>query len=604
MFKGGLRTAAALGATLLLAALLTPTPALAAVTCHGHVATKVGTPGKDQIRGTSGTDVIAGLGGGDLIGGFGSGDIICGGPGSDYLLGGGGDDTLYGDGGNDVVAGGPGNDTLNGGAGPRDAAGYADSRSPITASVADRRGTGEGTDSFSGIEDIVGSQHADDLSGSGRTNFLIGGRGTDRLSAGGGSDLVMGQKGADHLDGGPGQDTASYYFDQGAKANLTTGTGSGGDRLKGLEVLEGSRIYEDDLTGNKKHNVFLGHGGADVIHGRGGGDLIDERDDDGSTDNHLFGDGGKDVIAGAPASFMRGNDGNDVLYANGSTAEGGAGSDRLIGSKFAETLAGGPGSDGLVGRGDPDQLSGGAGKDFLLGGRGPDTLYVDDGNDLYLPGGGDDEIGADDGFKGDPGKDALSYADSKGPVAAHLDSGTVHEPAGHDTIESTVAIYIGSPGKDDVTGSALPERILGMGGNDTLTGGAGDDRLEGGGGNDTISGSENNDTGLGGGGDDSLAGDDGDDILTGGHGTDSANGGLGIDICHAEQQDPSCENLPVMAGRKIFRGFPLQKGAMDMPAALDALQLSWAEVVEMDAGSGNERWYGARDQHLTWSRQL
>jgi Ca2+-binding RTX toxin-like protein len=83
--------------------------------CTGKTATKVGTAGRNRLRGTPRRDVIAGLGGNDVIRGLGGKDILCGGRGRDRLLGGGGRDTLLGQAGRDTLLGGPGRDKLRGG---------------------------------------------------------------------------------------------------------------------------------------------------------------------------------------------------------------------------------------------------------------------------------------------------------------------------------------------------------------------------------------------------------------------------------------------------------------------------------------------------------
>jgi hypothetical protein len=86
--------------------------------CLGHVATIVGTPGVDTIRGTSGSDVIVGGGGGadgrrgDTIYGLGGDDLICDNatqPVLSDLRGGSGNDTVRASG---IMRGGPGRDTL------------------------------------------------------------------------------------------------------------------------------------------------------------------------------------------------------------------------------------------------------------------------------------------------------------------------------------------------------------------------------------------------------------------------------------------------------------------------------------------------------------
>src|SRR2546423_7821769 len=58
-----------------------PVTGVSGVTCQGHPATLVGTPGDDIIDAGPGNDVIAGLGGNDLIIGSHGNDVICGGPG-------------------------------------------------------------------------------------------------------------------------------------------------------------------------------------------------------------------------------------------------------------------------------------------------------------------------------------------------------------------------------------------------------------------------------------------------------------------------------------------------------------------------------------------
>jgi hypothetical protein len=85
--------------------------------CAGKKATKVGTNGKDKLRGTKKKDVIAGLGGNDVIRGLAGNDILCGGKGRDRLIGGKGRDKLFGQAGRDFLRGGPGRDVLKGGPG-------------------------------------------------------------------------------------------------------------------------------------------------------------------------------------------------------------------------------------------------------------------------------------------------------------------------------------------------------------------------------------------------------------------------------------------------------------------------------------------------------
>ena len=137
------------------------------------------TTGDDIVTGTAGKDVLCGLGGNDTIKGLGGNDILLGGSGNDKLSGG-----LD----NDIVNGGSGADTAN----------YSASATGVIASLTTEFATGEGTDTFSGVERLSGSGLADTLTGSGGANVLSGLGGNDTLRA---KDGVGGN---DTVDGGAG----------------------------------------------------------------------------------------------------------------------------------------------------------------------------------------------------------------------------------------------------------------------------------------------------------------------------------------------------------------------------------------------------------------
>ena len=84
------------------------------IRCAGRIATVVGTPGRDHLRGSVGSDVIATEGGGDHVAGGKGNDRICTGAGRDAISGGPGRDTLVGGRGADRIRGGPGRDTCPG----------------------------------------------------------------------------------------------------------------------------------------------------------------------------------------------------------------------------------------------------------------------------------------------------------------------------------------------------------------------------------------------------------------------------------------------------------------------------------------------------------
>ena len=89
--------------------------------------------------------------------------------------------------------------------------------------------------------------------------MLTGTSGANILRGYGGDDLLRGGDGADKLFGDAGTDTATYYGGAwGVTVNLTSGTGSDGDKLDGIENLTGSNIGGDSLTGTSVANVLKG----------------------------------------------------------------------------------------------------------------------------------------------------------------------------------------------------------------------------------------------------------------------------------------------------------------------------------------------------------
>ena len=155
-----------------------------------------------------------------------------------------------------TLAGGGGDDALNGGGGI-DTASYAGAAAGVTVALGTtsaQNTVGDGTDTLSSIENLVGSSFADTLSGSAGENTisgggdndsvkgfagndmlngdagndtLNGGASNDTLNGGDDDDTLIGQDGNDSLNGGNGIDTASYV---GAVAGVTVALGSSGAR--------------------------------------------------------------------------------------------------------------------------------------------------------------------------------------------------------------------------------------------------------------------------------------------------------------------------------------------------------------------------------------
>ena len=171
-----------------------------------------------------------------------------GGGGGDQLTGGSGDDLLAGGGGTDIISGGLGIDTNS----------FQGIGFGVTATVAaDGTGTasyGPVNETFSGIENLTGSDNDDVLTATGAAaNVLLGGDGNDILAGGGGTDVI---------DGGAGIDTNSFQgIGFGVTATVAadgTGTASYGpvnETFAGIENLTGSDnddiclLYTSDAAG-------------------------------------------------------------------------------------------------------------------------------------------------------------------------------------------------------------------------------------------------------------------------------------------------------------------------------------------------------------------
>lgn len=261
-------------------------------------------------------------------------------------------------------------DIIDGGDGT-DTADYQDSNAAIVINLglgAALGGDAAG-DALSSIENIIGSALNDTIYGDANINVLTGGAGQDTLA---------GQDGDDQLFGGDGNDALSG--------------GNNDDELNG-------EAGDDRLFGNTGNDTINGGAGDDFTNGGDGDDIINGGDDD---DNVLVGGNGNDTIHGDDGSDgINGSDGDDMLYGDlgndrlyGGTGLdqmwGGDGDDTMGGLGGDDTLYGGEGADGMNGGGDNDIMYGEAGEDRLFGGLGADTLVGGADNDLLVGQGGID----------------------------------------------------------------------------------------------------------------------------------------------------------------------------------------------------------------------
>ena len=453
--------------------------------------------------------------------------------GNDTLRGGSGDDRLEGGVGNDRLAGGTGADAMDGGEG-RDLLWYEGSDAGVSVSFS--TGTGSAGDAagdtFENVEGVIGSAHADTLTGGAGNDWLAGKGGDDILAGGAGSDNLVGGAGADVMDGGAGHDRVRYRGSDAAVAiDLSSGTARGGDAagdtFENVEEVVGS-AYADTLTGGAGNDWFSGGAGDDVLAGGAGND---------------------NLVGGAGADAMDGGAGHDRLWYGGSDA--GVAIDLSAGTASGGHAAGDTfeNVEGVGGSRHADTLTGGSGNDWLGG---------NDGDDLLIGGAGADRL------EGGAGRDTVSYAGSDAGVRVLLRTGA--GTGGHAQGDALVGIehvegslhpdtLIGNGAANRLSGGAGNDRLFGDWGNDTLEGGAGSDLLNGGGGADTASYAKSDaavqvhlGTGTAAGGHaqgdtfsgiehlegsphaDTLTGNDGANRLWGGAGADSMDGGAGQDM--------------------------------------------------------------------------
>ena len=599
-----------------------------------------GGSGNDTLTGDALDNLLAGGAGNDMLAGMGGKDVLDGGAGSDTALysertqavvvtlngaaeaivsiggvaedrlrgvenvtGGSGDDVLTGDEGGNTLTGGAGNDRLRGGLGTdtldggsgTDLADFSGAPGGLTVVL---QGASNGSASVLGaiedvlrnIENVLGGEHADSLTGDAFPNALNGAAG---------NDVLQGNGGIDALDGGQGSDTASFADKlvpvvvtlKGSVASTASVGGVAEDSLVNIENLVGGAA-DDVLTGDLLSNRLRGGAGKDTLDGGLQLDYADYSDKTLAVQVTM--------LDGAPFTVTVGGVTEDTLISIEGII-GGTGNDTLVGSLFNNVLEGGAGNDTLDGGAGNDTLTGGLGNDTLNGGDGifdsasymekttpvvvtlngataatvtvggvaEDTLrnienvWGGSGNDILsgdalanqIDGGAGDDLlaggGGLDQIQGGTGTDTVTFAASTNPVVLSLNRyvavAVTIGGAAAGTVRDVENI-VGGAGNDVLAGDALANRLDGGGGNDTLRGGAGNDVIDGGAGLDTadfadmtlpvvvtLAGASFAQVTVGGQAEDQLRnieaviGGSGADTLAGGTNAETLNGGGGND---------------------------------------------------------------------------
>ncbi|GAA0651323.1 M10 family metallopeptidase C-terminal domain-containing protein [Brevundimonas lenta] len=400
---------------------------------------------------------IGALGGQAQIG-LNTGGTLNGTAGIDNLYGLGGADILNGAGGDDILSGGAGVDTLNGGAG-FDTADYTFAVGAVTARLDTNAATNDGdggTDSFTSVENITGSDFNDLLIGNAGGNVLTGGLGRDTLLGFGGNDVLIGGSGlANQMQGGLGDDN---YVVTERTDSIVELAGEGTDTV----LTNAAQI---NLSANVENLTYFGTGTF-----TGAGNAIANVITGGAMRDTLVGAGGDDTLIGGAgeANNLIGGIGNDtyIISAPDSVIENaGEGIDTVRTAVLAAYNLG-ANVENLTNTGSQAFLAGGnALANVLTGGTGADTLRGRGGNDTLI---------------GGAGVDTADYNLAAAGVFARLDNGIVSNDGdgGTDTLS----------GIENLTGSAFDDTLFGNGGNNEISGGLGRDILLGFAGNDVLRG--------------------------------------------------------------------------------------------------------------------
>lgn len=544
-----------------------------------------GTDGEDYVYGQEGDDTLFGGSGNDYLYGKTGNDVLVGGFGDDVLVGGAGNDMLKGNAGNDLFLqddnGGVGNDAIDGGI-DFDTVQYGSMVGHLDVFSVNvdlnqgkaYKGQAQGVDTLKNIENVIGTDLADQIIGNAINNTfeggvgddildgaagndrLYGGSGNDQLKGADGDDILYGGGGADIIDGGAGNDWiqqdieavddrldggagfdqldygvtdlsalgtlfgVSVDLGQGLTQKLATG---GVDHLFNIEIVFGTGLT-DWLNGNADSNTLRGAGGDDILDGAAGNDV-------------LYGDSGADLVQGGAGNDLiiqnmvdagydklDGGDGVDTVDYNYSGPNVSVAVDVNLSTHKARKLAVGAAEDTLVnienvdGTEQADVLTGDDGSNMLEGNAGNDRLDGAAGNDTLFGGAGVDRINGGDGddrIKQD--FEAVNDRLDGGAGSDTVDYGVFDLSALNATVGVNVDLTTGQARKLAVGGGVDTllniENVTGTALADVLNGDAGDNVLMGGAGNDVLRGNRGNDTLYGGAGADNLNGGAGDDVI-------------------------------------------------------------------------------------------
>lgn len=193
---------------------------------------------------------------------------------------------------NDTFIATTGNDTYDGASG-FDTVDYSGLTTAVTVDLSSGKASGPGTQILTSIENIIGTNLSDVLTGDAGNNVIDAGAGNDRVNGGGGNDTLIDGLGDDRYDGGTGYDVLDYTSATRAIAVKDGNvTGMGSDRYTNVEKIVGT-AFADTFEGGRNVDTFDGGAGNDWFRGFEGYDTFT-----GGAGSDTFYWSEKDIVSG------------------------------------------------------------------------------------------------------------------------------------------------------------------------------------------------------------------------------------------------------------------------------------------------------------------
>ncbi|MEO0717263.1 MAG: PA14 domain-containing protein, partial [Pseudomonadota bacterium] len=160
---------------------------------------------------------------------------------------------------------------------------------------------GAETDSFHSVENLIGSDHGDVLTGNAADNEITGGAGDDMIDGGDGNDTAV--------VGGAFEDAGFSIDDAG---RLVVETQDGSDTIENIETLrfEDQSVSVADIIEVTTAEAVVGGDGDELIVGDAQANSIDGA---GGADRIFGGAGDDDIDGGAGDDFIVGGEGSDAI---------------------------------------------------------------------------------------------------------------------------------------------------------------------------------------------------------------------------------------------------------------------------------------------------